>query len=168
MAQCTRESVRNDKSSKSTLFTPILWWVLAWRHFPVWTLTSIQNYTGWLVWETAMTSTASYIRYMKVTRKFSSPIPGFQCLFFFYQHSKHVPFSAPEADTKHTLRSQVAVTPGSSEHYGELAACLPHSPGTTTTKQQFGAHHHWLLLQLTVKWQSLQSAVTKVDWYSRI
>lgn len=62
---------------------------------------------------------------MKVARKFSSPIPGFQCLFFFYQHSKHVYFSAPEANIKHTLRSQVAMTHGSSEHHEELAACFP-------------------------------------------
>lgn len=149
---CNRESVKKDRSSNSTQFTPILWWVLARRHFPVWILTRIQNYTGWQIHEAAVTNTMKYTRYMKLARKFSPPIPGFQCLFFSYQHSKHLHFSAPEADTKHTLRSLVAVIHGSSDHHEELVACFLHSPGTITTKQQFGAHHHWLLLQLTVKW----------------
>lgn len=99
---------------------------------------------------------------------FLFPSQDFSVCSFSISTSKPFHFSAAEADTKHPLRSQVAVTHGRSDHHEELVACFPHSPGTITTKQQFGAHHHWLLLQPTVKWQSLQVAAMKVDWYSRI
>lgn len=63
MPLCKTETVRQDKSSNSTLFTAVPWWILAWSHFPIWTRTCDQDQKGWQVCETAVVS--NNVRYIR-------------------------------------------------------------------------------------------------------
>lgn len=96
---------------------------------------------------------------MKVGRKVVILLPAStQSFFFFYEHRAFSPFCSwswsKEPRSHDTLQLWL--------HHEELAACFPQSPVTVTAKQLFGAHHHQLVLQPTVKWYPLQAVAMKV------